>query len=64
LVLWDWGVGSVAVHRDAMARGAVPGVAAQNLHARLFAWMTLADERNVAAVYVAGTQRHLRAPTS
>ena len=54
LVLWDWGVGSVATHRDAMARGAVPGVAAQDLHARLFAWMTLADDRNVAASWVAG----------
>ena len=54
LVLWDWGVGSVATHRDAMARGAVSGVAAQDLHARLFAWMTLADDRNVAASWVAG----------
>jgi len=54
VVLWDWSVGSVATHRDAMARGAVPGVPAQDLHARLFAWMTLADERNVAATWVAG----------
>ncbi len=54
VVLWDWGVGSVAVHRDAIARGAVTGVAAQDLHARLFAWMTLADERNVVATWVEG----------
>ena len=56
LVLWDWAVGPVAVHRDAIARGAVLGVPEQDLHARLFAWMTLADERNVAATWVAGRQ--------
>ena len=57
VVVWDWAVGAVAKHRDAVARGAVPGVpglASQALHARVFAWMTLGDERNVVASYVAG----------
>ncbi len=54
MVVWDWAHGPVAGHRDAVACGAVPGVPAQDLHARVFAWMTLGDERNVAATYVAG----------
>lgn len=54
LVIWDWAHGAVAVHRDAVACGAVPGLAAQDLHARVFAWMTLAGERNLVATYVAG----------
>ena len=57
VVVWDWAVGAVAAHRDAMARGAVPGVPAQTVHARVFAWMTLGDERNTAASYVAGVQQ-------
>jgi guanine deaminase len=57
VVIWDWAVGPVAEHRDAMARGGVPGVSAQSLHARVFAWMTLGDERNVAAQFVAGIQQ-------
>jgi guanine deaminase len=54
VVLWDWAVGAVPAHRDAVARGAIRGVPAQPLHARIFAWMMLGDERNVAATYVAG----------
>ncbi len=54
LAVWDWSHGPVAGHRDAVARGAVPGLPAQDLHARVFAWMTLGDERNLAATYVAG----------
>jgi guanine deaminase len=54
VVVWDWAVGATAQHRDAIARGAVPGVPAQALHARVFAWMMLGDERNAAATYVAG----------
>jgi guanine deaminase len=56
-------VGDVAGHRDAVARGAVADVPAQPLHARVFAWMTLGDERNVAATYVAGRRVH-RLPAS
>ena len=45
VVVWRWAVGEVQEHRVGLAR---------SLHERLFAWMHLADERNVAAVYVAG----------
>ena len=61
VVVWDWAVGTVAQQRDAVARGAVPGLQPQPLHARVFAWMTLGDDRNVAATYVAGALRHARA---
>jgi guanine deaminase len=48
LCVWDWAHGPVAAARDAAAR---------ELHERVFAWMTLADDRNLAACYVAGRQR-------
>lgn len=54
VVAWDWAHGPVATHRDAVARGAIAGLSEQALHARVFAWLTLADERNVAGVWVAG----------
>lgn len=52
LTLWDWAVGPVAAQRDAVAR---------SLHERVFAWMTLGDERNCRATYVAGVPRWQRA---
>jgi guanine deaminase len=61
VVLWDWAVGPVATHRDHIASGAVAGVPAQDLHARVFAWLTLADERNVVATWVAGQRLFERA---
>lgn len=60
VVAWDWAHGAAALHRDAVARGAVATLPAQDLHARVFAWMTLADERNVAAAWVAGVPRFER----
>jgi guanine deaminase len=51
LAVWDWAVGPVATHRDALAR---------NLHERVFAWMTLGDERNLVATCVAGLQQYER----
>jgi len=45
LALWHWAVGPVAHHRDALTR---------ELHERVFAWMILGDERNLAETYVAG----------
>jgi guanine deaminase len=48
LCVWDWARGPVAETRDAVAR---------ELHERVFAWMTLADERNLRACYVAGQAR-------
>ena len=46
--VWDWASGTVAQRRDDVTR---------SLHERVFAWLTLADERNLAAVYVAGVKR-------
>ena len=43
--VWDWAAGPVAQRRLAVAR---------ELHEKVFAWMTLGDERNLAATYVAG----------
>ena len=60
LVLWDWAVGPVATHRDAVALGQVAGLPAQDLHARVFAWMLLGDERNLSQTYVAGRLSHER----
>jgi len=47
--LWDWAVGSVAQRRDALAR---------ELHERVFAWLMLGDDRNLAETWVAGRRRY------
>ena len=52
LTVWDWAVGPVARQRLDVA---------QSLHEQVFAWMTLGDERNLAAAYVAGRISHRRA---
>ena len=44
---WDWALGPVATRRMEVAQG---------LHERVFAWMTLSDDRNLAALYVAGSK--------
>ena len=49
LCLWNWAVGPVAQRRDSLARA---------LHERLFAWVTLADERNLESCWVAGQARY------
>jgi guanine deaminase len=46
LAIWNYAVGPLAAHRDALAN---------SLHERLFAFMMLGDERNLEAVLVAGT---------
>lgn len=43
--VWDWAAGPVAQRRLAVAH---------DLHEKVFAWMTLGDERNLATTYVAG----------
>ena len=48
LAIWDWAVGDVAAHRDHLAQ------ASGDLHERLFVWMTLGDERNLAGTLIAG----------
>jgi guanine deaminase len=45
LALWRWADGPVAAVRDGAAR---------SLHERVFAWMTLADQHNLEATWVAG----------
>jgi guanine deaminase len=49
--VWDWAAGPVAERRMAVARA---------LHERVFAWMTLADDRNLVAAFVAGAVQHER----
>jgi guanine deaminase len=45
---WAWAAGPVAERRLSLARG---------LHEKVFAWMTLGDERNLVGCYVAGVER-------
>jgi len=45
VAVWDWAVGPVARQRLGVA---------QALHEQVFAWLTLGDERNLVAAYVAG----------
>ena len=49
--VWDWAADPVAKRRMELARG---------LHERAFAWMTLADDRNLVEAWVAGVPRHRR----
>lgn len=51
LCVWDWAADPVAQRRMEVAR---------SLHERAFAFMTLADDRNLVATYIDGTQRHTR----
>jgi guanine deaminase len=51
VTVWDWAAGAVALGRDALAR---------DLHERLFAWMMLADERNLVTTLVAGRTQYKR----
>lgn len=43
--VWNWAADPVAARRLEVAR---------SLHERIFAWLTLADDRNLVAAYVAG----------
>ncbi|MBE2242182.1 MAG: guanine deaminase [Burkholderiaceae bacterium] len=49
ICIWDWAAGPVAEHRMSLAR---------ELHERVFAWITLGDERNLVAAFVAGRERY------
>jgi guanine deaminase len=49
--VWDWAADPVSLRRMQVAR---------SLHERAFAWMTMADDRNLVATYVAGTARYRR----
>jgi guanine deaminase len=52
LCVWDWATSPVAQHRQQVAR---------DLHERLFAWITLGDERDLVEAWVAGERRYRRA---
>ena len=49
--IWDPAVGAVATRRAEVAR---------TLHEKVFAWMTLADERNLVEAFVAGAPMYVR----
>jgi len=51
LALWDWARGPADAHRQSVAR---------DLHEKVFAWMTLADERHLAGTWVAGRRLYAR----
>jgi guanine deaminase len=51
VAVWDWATTPLMQHRIGLA---------QDLHEKLFAWMTLGDERLLQAAYVAGTPRYRR----
>jgi guanine deaminase len=46
--VWRWSAGSVDAERQRLAR---------DLHEKVFAWMTLADDRHLRATWVAGVKR-------
>ncbi|MDQ2779576.1 MAG: guanine deaminase [Pseudomonadota bacterium] len=51
LCVWDWAADPVSQRRMAVAR---------ELHERVFAWMTLGDDRNLVQTWVAGRLRQER----
>ena len=53
LCIWDWGGSPVAQRRQQVAR---------DLHEKVFAWITLGDERDLIESWVAGERRHRRDP--
>jgi len=52
--VWEPAVGAVPLRRAEVAR---------TLHERVFAWMTLGDERNLVRAYVAGRAHYDRSPS-
>jgi guanine deaminase len=54
LCLWDWSATPVDGLRQSMAR---------DLHEKVFAWMTLSDERHLVSTWVAGQERYARRAT-
>ncbi|HMO45288.1 MAG TPA: guanine deaminase [Rubrivivax sp.] len=52
LCVWDWAASPLARHRQSLAR---------DLHEKLFAWITLGDERDLLESWVAGVRRWRRA---
>ena len=55
LCIWDWATSPVARRRQEVAR---------DLHEKVFAWVTLGDERDLVETWVAGGRRYRRADAS
>jgi guanine deaminase len=51
LCVWDWASSPLARHRQELAR---------DLHEKVFAWITLGDERDLVESWVAGQRRYRR----
>jgi guanine deaminase len=51
LCVWDWAASPVARRRQQVAH---------DLHEKVFAWITLGDERDLVESWVAGVRRHRR----
>jgi guanine deaminase len=51
--VWEWAAEPVTARRIEVAR---------SLHERVFAWMLLADDRNLVEAWVAGVVQHARSP--
>jgi guanine deaminase len=58
VAVWRWAVGPVAEHRDRL----IVSQAGRSLHDRVFAWMTLGDDRNLVETWLAGECLHASAP--
>jgi guanine deaminase len=55
LCVWDWASTPLALRRQGVAR---------DLHEKLFAWLTLGDEHDLAETWVAGERRFARTGTT
>jgi guanine deaminase len=53
ITVWDWASNPLARRRQQVAH---------DLHDKLFAWLTLADEDDLVATFVAGCEVHRRSP--
>ncbi|MBC7698983.1 guanine deaminase [Aquabacterium sp.] len=58
LAVWSMAQGPVAEHRDRVAQQRLARVLQEHLHERIFAWVTMGDERNLVSTYVAGQCVH------
>ena len=58
VVVWNVAQGPVPQHRDQVAQQRLARALQEHLHERVFAWVTLGDERNLVSTYVAGRCVH------
>ena len=60
--VWDWSAGPVCGARMERVSADAGAANLRCLHEKVFAWLTLSDERNLATSYVAGEVRYRRLP--